>query len=49
MTPGDWFLAAMSAGYVGAAIAYGIQGNVGYAVALSCYAAANCGLIYAAR
>jgi hypothetical protein len=49
MKPGDWFLAAMSVGYIGAAVAYGLQGNTGYAVALGCYAVANGGLIYAAH
>lgn len=44
---GDWFLLAMSLGYVLAAVAYAIQGNPGYALALVCYAVANCGLIWA--
>lgn len=49
MTWGDWFLLAMSLGYLGAAIAYFAQGNTGYAVALTCYSIANLGLIYAAK
>ncbi len=49
MKAGDWFLAVMSLGYLGAAVAYYISGNKGYALALACYALANCGLIYAAR
>lgn len=49
MSAGDWFLAAMSCGYVGAAIAYGVAGNHGYALALACYALANVGLILASR
>lgn len=49
MKAGDWFLLAMSLGYLCAAVAYFIGGNKGYALALGCYAVANCGLIYAAR
>jgi hypothetical protein len=49
MSYGDIFLSVMSAGYLMAAIAYGIQGNPGYALALTCYAFANVGLIYAAK
>lgn len=49
MTWGDSFLAAMSFGYVCAAVAYKLQGNDGYALALLCYAIANIGLIYAAK
>lgn len=49
MKPGDWFLAVMSVGYIGAAVAYALQGNHGYGLALFCYAVANAGLIYAAR
>ena len=49
MTYGDWFLLAMSAGYLGAAIAYALDGNKGYAVALTAYAIANLGLIHAAK
>ena len=37
MTPGDWFLAAMSLGYLGASAAYAYTGNYGYAVALFAY------------
>lgn len=44
---GDWFLAAMSLGYVAAAVAYWLEGNKGYAVALMAYAIANGGLISA--
>lgn len=44
---GDWFLLAMSAGYVLAAGAYYVEGNKGYALALGCYAVANLGLICA--
>jgi len=46
---GDWFLLAMSAGYVGAAVAYWIHGNNGYALALMCYALANVGLVMASK
>jgi len=49
MRAGDWFLAVMSVGYLGAAVAYLLGGNKGYALALAAYAVANCGLIYAAR
>lgn len=49
MTWGDIFLSAMSVGYLCAAIAYSMQGNHGYGLALLCYAVANMGLIYAAR
>ena len=49
MTWGDWFLSAMSIGYFGAALAYWLGGNKGYAVALACYGIANFGLIYAAH
>ena len=49
MTYGDWFLLAMSAGYLGAAIAYGLEGNKGYALALTAYAVANLGLVWAAK
>lgn len=44
---GDAFLLCMSAGYVAAAVAYWMQGNSGYALALMCYAVANVGLIKA--
>ena len=44
---GDYFLLAMSAGYVLAAAAYLSEGNRGYALALGCYAVANLGLIWA--
>ena len=44
---GDWFLLAMSAGYVLAAAAYLADGNKGYALALLAYAVANLGLIWA--
>lgn len=43
---GDWFLLAMSVGYVCAAVAYWFDGNKGYAVALMAYAVANMGLIW---
>ena len=46
---GDWFLLVMSAGYALAAVAYWMQGNHGYALALSCYAVANVGLIQATK
>ena len=46
---GDWFLLAMSAGYVMAAAAYAMQGNSGYALALTCYAIANRGLIASSK
>lgn len=49
MSWGGYFLAVMSVGYLGAAIAYLVQGNPGYALALFCYSVANVGLIYAAR
>jgi len=49
MSAGDAFLFAMSIGYLGAAVAYGYGGNYGYALALTAYAVANCGLIYAAK
>ena len=49
MNYGHAFLAAMSVGYLGAAVAYWIAGNKGYGVALLCYAIANFGLIYAAK
>ena len=49
VSAGDWFLAVMSCGYVVAGAAYALQGNVGYGIALACYAAANVGLIYAAK
>ena len=49
MTWGDIFLAAMSVGYLCAAVAYSIGGNHGYGLALLCYAVANVGLIYAAH
>lgn len=42
---GDAFLLTMSAGYVCAAVAYFLEGNKGMALALSCYALANVGLI----
>ena len=43
---GDWFLLAMSLGYVCAAVAYFLEGNRGLALALSCYAIANLGLVH---
>ena len=46
---GDIFLAVMSVGYLGAAVAYLVGGNKGYALALACYALANCGLIWATK
>jgi len=49
MRAGDWFLAVMSLGYLGAALAYFLDGNKGYAIALLSYAVANCGLIYATK
>lgn len=49
MTAGDYFLAVMSVGYLCAAIAYAYGGNEGYALALTAYAVANMGLIYAAK
>ena len=39
----------MSLGYLGAAVAYGLQGNIGYAIALTCYSLANVGLIHASK
>ena len=49
MSAGDAFLAVMSVGYLGAAVAYALSGNHGYALALTAYAIANCGLIWAAK
>ena len=49
MNAGDIFLAIMSLGYLGASIAYLSVGNQGYALALLCYAVANCGLIWATK
>ena len=49
MTYGDWFLFAMSIGYLGAAIAYYLGDNKGYALALASYAVANGGLIWATK
>ncbi len=47
MRPGDIFLLVMSLGYLGAAACYYVDGNGGYALALTAYAIANCGLIAA--
>ena len=49
MTWGDWFLLAVSAQYVMAAVAYGIQGNTGYALALMCWGIGNVGLIVSSK
>lgn len=49
MTWGDKFLAIMSLGYLAAAVAYFIEGNRGYALALFAYAVANIGLIHASK
>ena len=46
---GDLFLLTMSFGYLAASIAYLIEGNRGYALALFCYSIANCGLIAASK
>ena len=43
---GDWFLLAMSLGYVCAAVAYWLEGHRGLSVALLMYSLANLGLIY---
>ena len=48
MSGGSLFLLVMSLGYLGAAACYFVEGNNGYALALTCYAIANCGLIWAA-
>lgn len=42
---GDYFLLAMSVGYIAASVAYFLEGNKGYGFALLCYACANCGLV----
>lgn len=49
MKTGDYFLAAMSCGYLAAAVAYWLGGNKGMGLALAFYAAANAGLIGAAH
>lgn len=49
MTAGDYFLAAMSFGYVCAGAAYYLGGQKGMGVALAFYACANIGLIAAAH
>ena len=49
MSSGSIFLGLMSLGYLGAAVAYFLDGNKGYGLALFCYALANVGLIWAAK
>ena len=46
---GDWFLLALSTGYFGAAIAYFVGGNKGYAIACAAWGIGNIALIWAAK
>lgn len=46
---GDWFVMAGLVLYIGAAIAYGVQGQLPQTLIYLCYAGANAGLIWAAH
>lgn len=49
MTLGDWFIAAGTLLYLGAAASYLYQGSLPQALIYICYTGANAGLIWAAH